>query len=159
MSNNNDLLVLLEKYIVLFQNLTATQQKKLEAAQQYCMEALDECMKSEQADTLLLRGYDKKRLSLQDELNFHDMTFNQIIPLLPQEDQYEFSKAFRSLNDAYLLYKDTADCAKQVIEINIHHLSNAVEKLQQKTNTASGKVYSESGTIDTQDFSFKDIKI
>lgn len=159
MSNYKELLTQLEKYVVLFQELTATQQKKLEAAQDYNMEALDECMKAEQADTLLLRGYDKKRIQLQDELNFHDMTFNEILPLLPQEHQYEFSKTFRSLNDAYVQYKDTADCAKQMIEINIHRLSNAVEKLQKETNTASGKVYSENGSIDTQDFNFKDIKI
>lgn len=159
MPNYNDLLTQLEKYITLFEELTATQQKKLTAAQEFNMEVLDECMKTEQADTLLLRGYDKKRLKLQDELNFHDMTISQIIPLIPQEHQYEFTKAYRNLNDAYSTYKETADCAKRMIETNIYRLGSAIDGLRQKTNTASGSVYSEKGTVTTDPITFKDIKI
>lgn len=159
MSNYNDLLTQLEKYTILFQELTAIQQKKLTAAQEFNMEDLDECMKTEQADTLLLRGYDKKRLKLQDELDFHDMTISQIIPLVPQEYQYSFTKAHRELNDAYSIYKETADSTKRMIEINIHRLGSAIEGLRQKTKTASGSVYTENGTVTTEPLTFKDIKI
>lgn len=159
MSNCSELLALLKRYILFFQELTVTQQTKLEAAQQYNTEALNECMKKEQAATLALRGYDKKRQKLQDELGFHDMTFQQIIPLLPQDQQYEFSSAFEQLNNSYSFYKETADCAKELIEINIHRLSIAVENLHKETNTAPANVYLENGTIHTPDFSFKDMKI
>lgn len=159
MPNYSDLLELLKKYTVFFQELTVTQQTKLEATQQYHTEALDECMRKEQAATLALRGFDKKRLQLQDELGFHDYTFSQIIPLLPQDQQYEFSVVFKELNNSYSVYKDTADCAKRMIELNIHRLGIAVEDLQKRTNTVPTDIYSENGTIHPQEFTFKDIKI
>lgn len=159
MSEYKELLELMHKHIVLFEELAVTQKIKTEAAQQYDMEKLEECMKKEQADTLALRGYDKKRVKLQESLNFAGMTFQQIIPLLPEEYEYEYSKAFQQLNDSYILYKSTADCAKLMIELNIHRLGKVIEELQNKHNLVSGKAYTQDGSITPGSLSFRDMKI
>lgn len=161
MADYNDLLKLLEKYVTLFEKLTVTEQTKLEAVKNYDIEKLEECMKSEQADTLVLRGYDQKRLQMQEALSLKDMTFRQILDALPTEGniRYEFSQIFQKLTDAYQLYNSTSSCAKEMIEINIHRLGKAITNLKNKTKTSSGDVYTPEGSLVSDTLSFKDMKI
>lgn len=159
MSDFNELLALLKKHVALFEELTAVEQKKLEAAQNYDVPVLEECMKKEQANTLVLRGYDKKRTQLLEALSFKDMTFRQIIPLLPKEYSYEFTQAFSQLNDAYSLYQSTSNCAKQVIEVNIYRLGNAISNIKNNTNRSTADVYTPEGSVETDRFTFRDMKI
>ncbi|MEG0564707.1 MAG: flagellar export chaperone FlgN [Hungatella sp.] len=159
MTDYDNLLALLHKHTLLFEELTGTEQAKLEAAKDYDIAKLENCMKKEQADTMVLRGYDKKRLALLDTLQFGNITFTQMIPQLPEEYRYEFSIEFDKLNDAYHLYRETADCAKQIIEINIHRLGIAIDELKKKTNTISGEVYTPEGMIVSDHFSFSDRKV
>lgn len=159
MSDYKSLLDLLQKYADLFDSLTENQEKKIQAVKGYNNDVLNECMKKEQADTLLLRGYDKKRLKLQEELSLGDMSFQEMLPNIPEEFQTEFVQMFRTLGDSYDAYKVSADCAKQLIELNIYRLSGAIEELKKKTNTASGEVYTADGSINPDNLSFRDMKI
>lgn len=159
MSDYKSLLELLQKYTDMFNSLTENQDKKIQAVREYNNEALNECMKKEQADTLLLRGYDKKRVLLQEQLALKDMTFREMLPKLPEEIQPEFTQMLRRLGDSYDAYRVSADCAKQLIELNIYRLSGAIEELKKKTNTASGEVYTADGSINPENLSLRDMKI
>lgn len=159
MSEYNDLLKLLKNHIDFFKELADTEQKKLDAARMHDIPTLEECMKKEQADTLIVRGYDKKRLELMEKLSLKDMTLRQMIPLLPKEYQPDFSDTFKDLTAAYSHYKKISDCAKEAIELNLHSINVDLENLRKKTQTASGRIYSHEGTVSTDSLTFKDIKI
>lgn len=159
MSTYDDLLELLKKHVVFFEELTATEQAKLEAARIHDIPALEECMKKEQADTLTLRGFDKKRLKMQEELSLHDLSFSQIIPLLPEEYRHDYTQVFNHLKDAYTKYKTVSDCAKEMIEINLYRVGATLEELRTRTKTNSGDVYTPDGTVPKDKFTFKDLKV
>lgn len=159
MSDYNDLLTLLKKHVDFFNEMTVVQQEKLDATRIHDISALEECLKKEQAGTLMLRGLDKKRLALQEELSFQDMPMRQIITLLPEECQYEFTQVFKSLETAYSRYKKAGEAAKEAIELNLHQVNKTLDSLKAKTKTASGEVYSQEGSVSTDTLTFKDIKI
>lgn len=159
MSDYKSLLDLLQKYVDLFESLTENQDKKIQAIKGYNNEALNECMKKEQADTLLLRGFDKKRLLLQDKLSLNAMSFREMLPKIPEEFQPDFVQMLRKLSGSYDAYRVSADCAKQLIELNIYRLSGVIEELKKKTNTSSADVYTAEGSINLDRLSLRDMKI
>ena len=57
----DDFLDLLEKLVLLFDDLTEVEQTKLEAVTKKDIDTLNDCMKEEQAYLLQFRGLDKKR--------------------------------------------------------------------------------------------------
>ena len=75
----DDFLDLLEKLVLLFDDLTEIEQTKLEAVTKKDIDTLNDCMKEEQAYLLQFRGLDKKRESIQKDLGFENMKFSQII--------------------------------------------------------------------------------
>lgn len=159
MSEYNELLQLLKKHVTFFEQLAVTEQAKLHAARTQDITTLQECMKREQADTLTLRGYDKKRLQLQEKLSLQGLSYTQMLPLIPEEYRYEFSRTQKALNDAYDNYKKISDCAKEAIEVHLYYINNKLDELRKKTKTASGGVYSPDGSVSADKVTFKDMKI
>lgn len=159
MPDYSKLLDLLQKHITLFEDLTRIEQDKLQAARAHDTEGLNECLNKEQAHALLIRGYDRKREALLKELSLEGKTFKELIPLLPDDCRYEFSKAFDELNAAYSLYKNTSDCAKQVIEVNAYRITSVLESLKYQRPTVTSEIYAPDGSLEAEKITFTDIKI
>ena len=71
----DDFIDLLEKLILLFDDLADVEQTKLEAATNKDIDTLSDCMKEEQVFLLQFRGLDKKRETIQKDLGFENMKF------------------------------------------------------------------------------------
>lgn len=159
MPDYKELLNLVEKNTALFQELADVQQIKFEAAQEQDAARLEECMKKEQAHTLALRGFDKKREELQKKLSFEGKTFRELIPLVPDEYRELYETAFANLSDAYDHYRSTADCAKEMIEINIYKIGNIIHQIREKANLPDSGVYTADGSISADVHNRKDMKV
>ena len=159
MSDYKELLNLVEKNTALFHQLADVQQIKLEAARDQDTARLEDCMKKEQAHTLALRGYDKKRETLQKNLSLEGKTFREMIPLVPEEYRDSYQKAFTDLTDAYDHYRQTADCAKEMLEINIYKIGTVINEIRKKANLSEANVYSADGTVPTDIHNRKDMKV
>ena len=91
----DDFLDLLEKLVLLFDDLTEVEQTKLEAVTKKDIDTLNDCMKEEQAYLLQFRGLDKKRESIQKDLGFENMKFSQIITNIKDKQyQQEFQELY-----------------------------------------------------------------
>lgn len=159
MSDYEELLKLLEKHIPLFEELADVQQTKLEAAKDKDTKGLEECMKKEQAATLALRGYDKKRVGLQKKLSLENVTFKDLVTRVPEEFRDSYRETFRQLSDAYHRYQTTADCAKEMIEVNIYKISQLIEEVRKNANLPNSDIYAADGTVIPETHNRKDMKI
>lgn len=159
MNDYTELLELVEKNTMLFDELTEIQQVKLEGARDQDIARLEDCMKKEQAHTLALRGFDKKRLALQKNLSLEDKTFRELIPLVPEAYTASYQKAFDDLTQAYTRYQSTAECAKEMIEVNIYKMSTLINQIREKANLSGGDVYTPEGFVPASPKSRKDMKV
>ena len=72
----DDFIDLLEKLILLFDDLADVEQTKLDAVKERNVDTLNDCMKEEQAYLLQFRGLDKKRETLQKDEIFRNHSYN-----------------------------------------------------------------------------------
>lgn len=159
MSNYTELLNLITKNTVLFDELAEIQQIKLNAVKDQNTAQLEDCMKKEQAHTLALRGFDKKREELQKELSFHGKTFREIIPLVPEEFQEPYQTAFTKLTDAYNNYRTNADCAKEMLEVSIYKLGSVINQIREKSGLSEADTYTVNGKVPNPPPTRKDMKV
>ena len=146
----DDFIDLLEKLILLFDDLADVEQTKLEAATNKDIDTLSDCMKEEQVFLLQFRGLDKKRETIQKDLGFENMKFSEIISHI-KDKQYkqEFEELYNTLKETMDYYQQIHNNAKSIIEINLIGIDKAWEVLNAKPSTApqSGITYSPDGQI------------
>ena len=100
----DDFIDLLEKLILLFDDLADVEQTKLEAVTDKDIDTLSDCMKEEQVFLLQFRGIDKKRETIQKDLGFENMKFSEIISISPSSRKKRCTAEARFLlqNHAFL---------------------------------------------------------
>lgn len=152
MYNLDDFIDLLEKLILLFDDLTDIEQTKLEAVKSKNMDTLNDCMKDEQVYLLQFRGLDKKRESIQKELGFENMKFAQIIANI-KDKQYkqEFEELYSTLKETMDFYQQIHHNTKSIIEFNLMSIDRAIDILKQQSPsvTKGNATYSPDGQVHT----------
>lgn len=159
MSKYTELLNLIEKHTALFDELAEIQQIKLKAITEENTIVLEDCMRKEQAHTLALRGFDKKREEMQKAMSLDGKTFRDIIPLVPEEFQDTFQAAFTKLTDAYNNYRTVSDCTKEMLEVSIYKLGIAMNKLKEKSGLKEADFYTADGSLSQNIPTRRDIKV
>lgn len=143
----DDFIDLLEKLILLFDDLTDVEQTKLNAIKKRDIDALNDCMKEEQAYLLQFRGLDKKRESMQKELGFENMKLTEIIPTL-KDKQYkdEFQELYDALKETMNYYQQIHNSAKSIIETRLIGIERAIDILKD-SSTPAPSTYSSDGQV------------
>ena len=146
----DDFIDLLEKLILLFDDLADVEQTKLEAVTDKDIDTLSDCMKEEQVFLLQFRGLDKKRETIQKDLGFENMKFSEIISHI-KDTQYkqEFQELYNTLKETMDYYQQIHNNAKSIIEINLMGIDKALEVLTHQPAPASqgGATYSPDGQV------------
>ncbi len=143
----DDFIDLLEKLILLFDDLTDVEQTKLNAVKKRDVDTLNDCMKEEQAYLLQFRGLDKKRESLQKELGFENMKLTEIIPTI-KDKQYkdEFQELYDTLKETMNYYQQIHNSAKSIIETRLIGIERAIDILKD-SSTPTPSIYSSDGQV------------
>ena len=81
MENNAKLRDILIETNSFLKEITDLEKKKFDFVLKNNISRVEECMKSEQAMMLKLRGLDRKREAVQKELGFENMSFKEIIEI------------------------------------------------------------------------------
>ncbi|WMI81006.1 flagellar export chaperone FlgN [Anaerotignum sp. MB30-C6] len=115
--------------IELLRNLTIIEQDKLKAVTSNDLDALNNCIKSEQVEVLKLKGLDKKREQIQAALGFENLTFKEMIPLLPTEQKEESQKLYTTLQQTTNEFTAINNSVKTAIDVNLHTINAAISKL------------------------------
>lgn len=102
--------------------LTAIEKEKTDAARRDDLNALNECMKREQAQSLTLRAMDQKRMKLLKELGLETVTLADFAAKCPEELRPEARAATEKLRGSYAIYRSTSDLARHTLERNLREI-------------------------------------
>ena len=143
----DDFIDLLEKLILLFDDLADVEQTKLDAVKERNVDTLNDCMKEEQAYLLQFRGLDKKRETVQKEFGFENMKFSEIIPTI-KDKQYkdEFQELYDTLKETMNYYQQIHNSAKSIIETRLIGIERAIDILKD-SSTPAPSTYSSDGQV------------
>ncbi|BAL01177.1 hypothetical protein OBV_39780 [Oscillibacter valericigenes Sjm18-20] len=116
-------------YLVFLRNLGATLDELTEVEREKeCfvrtddLDGLNECMKREQALTLTLRSYDKKRDEMLLLLGLKDVPLRKLLDYAPAEYREETKKTVEQLSRQYALYRGAFEVARDTLECNLHQI-------------------------------------
>lgn len=142
-------LTLIKTLIAFFEDMVLLESDKVKAASDNNIIKVEECMKKEQADILKLRGLEQKRLKLQQELGFDNMTFQEVVAHAPNEYQPELNSLLKQMKDVIIRFQAANDSAGKVIEVNLHKIDKIITQLkEQQQIEPDGKSYNSSGTAE-----------
>lgn len=122
---NNIVLSLIE----LLGNLIKIEQDKLKAVTSNDLDTLNACIKNEQVEVLKLKGLDKKREQIQADLGYKNLTFKEIISLLPAEQKEQSQKLYDTLQQTTNEFNELNNSVKTAIDVNLHTINTTLSKL------------------------------
>lgn len=145
---------LIQQFIALFDRMIPLEQSKLDAVGQNQIAQLEDIIKKEQAETMALRGLDQKRERLQGELGWKDLTFQEILKQLPEEQRVEMKQLFDDLAGRVKSFQSITESTKTMLEVNLHTINQLIAKQSGGTQT-----YKEDGSVQTGSAHFTDRRI
>jgi len=107
--------------------LKVIEENKLSAITEKSLTKLDACINDEQVQIMKLRGLEKKREQLQNELGFGNLTFRQIIENLQGDEKKEAKELFYSLQKATDDFKTINKSVKTALEVNLYSIDSALK--------------------------------
>lgn len=122
-------LQLLQQLTHVLEELMAIEEEKTRAVCQDDLAGLAECMKQEQAQTLALRGLDRKREAALSEMGAAGAPLSAIGIWAPAHLRLEGKRVAEDLRRQYELFRGAADVARDTLEINLHQVEKMLEKL------------------------------
>lgn len=136
MHNLDDFKAVVHDLILLLEDFNATEREKLDAVQRNLVTYVEEAMKKEQAGILKLRGLDKKRESIQKDLGWEGMSFQQILSQVNDVERDQLKPLFDKLTDSLRQFNDSKDSAQKALEINLHHINTLLMQKSAEENKA-----------------------
>lgn len=121
-SNFWDYLVFLRNLGATLDELTEVEREKERFVRTDDLDGLNECMKREQALTLTLRSYDKKRDEMLLLLGLKDVPLRKLLDYAPAEYREETKKTVEQLSRQYALYRGAFEVARDTLECNLHQI-------------------------------------
>lgn len=115
--------------IELLGNLIRIEQDKLKAVTSNDLDTLNACIKNEQVEVLKLKGLDKKREQIQSALGYENLTFKEIILLLPVEQKEESQNLYHTLQQKTNEFNEINNSVKVAIDVNLHTINTTLSKL------------------------------
>ena len=132
MENMDRFISLMKEMTQFFDAFQLIEKQKLEAAASNDILRLEEIMKKEQAEILVLRGLERKQQEIQSQMGFTGLTFREMIDRTPEQERAELEKAYSRLSESLDLFQKTTQSVKQAIDLNLHAIHKALEKVDAK---------------------------
>ena len=104
----------------LFAQLTAIEEKKAEAVRQRDLDALNECMKQEQAVSLSLRGHEQRRREILQDLGLQNIPMREVPRHCPPEQRQAVSDAVEQVLRAHQVLSSAQASARMLLENQLH---------------------------------------
>lgn len=145
---------LIQQFIELFDRMNPLEQSKLDVVKRNRVSELEEIIKKEQAEIMALRGLDQRRERLQEELGWKDMTFQEILKQLPEEQQAEIKPLFDELSLRVSSFQSVTESSRTMMEVNLHAVNQMIAR-----QTGGTRTYGEDGTVQTGTPHFTDRRI
>lgn len=127
---------------LLYESLIKVEYDKYDAVIKDDINELDKIISKEQVFYLKMKGFEQKREKLMSSMNMNGKTLKEIIAMTDEPDNSKlklmYDRLLKSLND---FKKITKEC-KTLIEVRLHKIDNAMNKLGEKENNLQGLIVS-----------------
>lgn len=147
---------ILQETNMLLQEMTETEQNKFDAAVKNRIFDVENCMKTEQAMIMRLRGLDKKREALQKQLGYENKTFREIIEMQPETEKETLQNMFEQMQNNLSKYHEIAKSASDILQLNLHRIDQNLERLRGMQESAT---YNAKGSVKKGQHSFTSRKV
>lgn len=132
MENMDRFISLMKEMTQFFDAFQLIEKQKLEAAASNDILRLEEIMKKEQAEILVLRGLERKQQEIQAQMGCSGLTFREMIDRALEQEKADLEKAYSRLSESLDLFQKTTQSVKQAIDLNLHAIHKALEKVDAK---------------------------
>lgn len=133
MNNFNDLKNFLTDYLICIMEFADLENKKSVYIKNHDLDALSQIINLEQAHALKLRGMEKKREQIQLNLGYENLTFKELIEIVPDiEQKKELNNIFNRLSNAIFMFKSTCDANKKNVKLNVHVINREINNIRTK---------------------------
>lgn len=133
----NEFQEVLQKLILLFQELTSLESKMLNAAREQQIAVLESHMIKEQAFIMQLRGLEKEKDRIQAEAGYAGMSFHEILEVLDGEENARFLPLFDEMSRTMQMFQEVHEDLTVIMEVNLRQINK-------KMSDAKGQTYGES---------------
>lgn len=123
-----DYLTFLQKLHQELTDLTAVEQKKIAAVRAGDLDALDACMKQEQAAALALRGQEQHRTQLLKQLGLEQVPLRELSHHAPDTLRSEAQKTVEQVMQAYQVLSSAQGTARTLMEKDLRKIERQLEK-------------------------------
>lgn len=154
MHNLSSFRELIQQFIELFDRMTPLEQSKLEVVSRNQVALLEDIIKKEQAEIMALRGLDQRRERMQEELGWKDLTFQEILRRLPEEERPDMKQLFDELAARVTQFQSVTESSKTIMEVNLHAINQMAARQGGGTKT-----YKEDGSVEAGPAHFTDRRI
>ena len=144
----------IQQMIELFDRMIPLEQSKLEAVSKNKIAVLEDIIKKEQAEIMALRGLDQKRERIQEELGWKDLTFQEILGKLSEEERTDMEQLFDELAARVTAFQSVTESSRTIMEVNLHAINQMVARQGGGRST-----YKEDGSVETGPSHFTDRRI
>lgn len=110
------------------EGLIQLQDDKIKAARAHDLDALNECMKREQAVSLSLRGLEQKRDKLFQALDLAGVPLRELPRRCPPQYQGETASSVERLLKCYERLRSAQAAARALLEKDLHAINRALEE-------------------------------
>jgi hypothetical protein len=123
-----DYLTFLEEIRQELEALTKVEQQKIQAVRAGDLDALDSCMKQEQAATLTLRGKEQHRQAMLKELGLEQVSVRELPQHCPPQLQGETARVTEQVLRAYQVLSSTQKAALTMMQTQLHQIDALLEQ-------------------------------
>lgn len=142
-----------------FDEFQLIEREKLEAVANNNIRKLEECMRKEQAEILVLRGLEKKQIEIQRVLGYEGLTFKEIIGLIPEANKNELEIIYSRLSDSLEKFTVTTESVKEAIDENLHIIDNVLGKMVSIKKESNGREAGDENRKNKPNHSFTSKKV
>lgn len=116
----------MESYAAFFEEMTVSEQDKLEAMLSNDIKMLEHSVSAQQASAKRLENIEKKRIDMQEKANCTGMSLGQIIEAAPPEYTARLGEVSQRINRAVEEIKFYNDKSMGVVKMNLQAINTAL---------------------------------
>lgn len=159
MENINKFIGVINEMADFFDKFQLLEKEKLEAVANNNIRKLEECMRREQAEILVLRGLEKKQTEIQKVLGYEGRTFKEIIDLVPELNKDELEIMYSRLSDSLDKFRVITESVKKAIDENLNMIDNMLGEIVNSKKDSNGREANDENRTKKSNHSFTSKKV
>lgn len=133
----HDYLTFLQELHQELDTLSGVEQRKITAIQTGDLEALEACMKQEQAAALSLRGREQHRQEMLRALRLEEISLRDLPNHCPPQDRVQTTQITEQVLRSYQVLSSSQQAARTLMESNMRHIQQELDRREEARETSS----------------------